>query len=67
MDGIEATRRIRALEDARATTPIVAVTANASDPERQHYMEVGMNDFLPKPVRPQDLERVLKQWCGKAG
>ena len=67
MDGIEATRRIRALEDARATTPIVAVTANASDPERQHYMEVGMNDFIPKPVRPQDLERVLKQWCGKAG
>ena len=66
MDGIEAARRIRAFEDARATTPIVAVTANASEPERQHYMDVGMNDFLAKPVRPQDLERVLKDWCGKA-
>ncbi|WP_101757528.1 7TM diverse intracellular signaling domain-containing protein [Oceanicoccus sp. KOV_DT_Chl] len=58
MDGITATRWIR---QRGISTPIIAVTAN-SDPEvRRHCMEVGMNDFMVKPVRRADLQRVLER------
>jgi PAS domain S-box-containing protein len=56
MDGLEATRLIRA---AGHTLPIVAMTANAMDSDRRRCSEAGMDDFLAKPVRAPDLAAVL--------
>jgi PAS domain S-box-containing protein len=63
MDGLEATARIRAMENGRCkTVPIVALTANAVSGTRELFLENGMNDFLPKPVNSAELNRVLGQW-----
>ncbi|MGE3935555.1 MAG: ATP-binding protein [Rhodospirillaceae bacterium] len=51
MDGIEATRRIRARGGRDATVPIVAFTANAFDDDREACRAAGMNDFVAKPIR----------------
>ncbi|MDE6625899.1 MAG: transporter substrate-binding domain-containing protein [Lachnospiraceae bacterium] len=61
MDGYEATRQIRALEDsARASVPIVAMTANAFDEDKQKAMEVGMNGHVAKPIDIPNLMDTLK-------
>ena len=61
MDGYEATRQIRALEDsARSSVPIVAMTANAFDEDRQKAMEAGMNGHVAKPIDIPNLMETLK-------
>ena len=50
MDGIEATKQIRALGDRHAKTPIIALTANAMAEDVSTYMEAGMTDFIAKPI-----------------
>jgi CheY-like chemotaxis protein len=62
MDGITATRAIRA-EPRFAGLPIVAMTANALPAERQACLEAGMNDFVTKPVMPEDLKRRWPPAC----
>jgi len=57
MDGFEATRRIRVLQ--RAHTPIVALTAGVLEGDRQRCLDAGMDGFLPKPLKVEDLERIL--------
>ena len=60
MDGYTATRKIRALDDpARATLPIIAMTANAFDEDRRNALESGMNGFLSKPIVIGDLMQEL--------
>ncbi len=60
MDGLEATRRIRAMERAdAATVPIIAMTAEAFDEERQKTINAGMNYHLSKPINPDLLYQVL--------
>ena len=61
MDGYEATRRIRNLDDARADIPIVAMTANAFEEDRQKALESGMNAHVSKPVDMNMLFKVMAQ------
>jgi len=64
LDGMAAARRIRQ-GALGAHTPIVAMTANAFDEDRQRCVDAGMNDFITKPVDPQTLFSVLLQWLPK--
>ncbi|CAG0978503.1 two-component system, sensor histidine kinase and response regulator [Myxococcaceae bacterium] len=69
LDGLEATRRIRAAEAAGRRIPIIAMTANALQGDRERCLEAGMDDYLTKPVRPDELGSLLARWlaAGRAG
>jgi signal transduction histidine kinase/CheY-like chemotaxis protein len=58
LDGVQATARIRASAEAWAQTPIIALTANAMEGDRETYMNAGMNGYVSKPV---DLELLLEE------
>jgi hypothetical protein len=61
MDGIEATKRIRA--DGRwSDLPIVAMTAHAMQTDRDVCIEAGMNDYLTKPLMPEELLTMVEKW-----
>lgn len=65
MDGVAATRAIRALTGPRGRTPIVALTANTLGAERRAYLEAGMDDCLAKPVSPADLMACVRRWASE--
>ena len=64
MDGYMATEKIRQKEASHnlPPLPIIALTADAYEEDRQHCMAVGMNDFLTKPIALDALTSVLTQW-----
>lgn len=66
MDGYEATRRIREM-DGFADLPILAMTANALSGDREKSLAAGMNDHIPKPIRPSELFSKLARWIGQTG
>ncbi len=69
MDGLEATRQIRLIEESRTNrhpVHIVAVTANAMKGDREICLAAGMNDYISKPFRADELRKVLKRWITKA-
>ncbi len=61
MDGLEATRQIRA-GNVRPDIPVIALTAHAMDEERERTQAAGMNDFVTKPIDPEQLLAVLSRW-----
>lgn len=62
MDGLAATRAIRNLPSECSRIPIIALTANGLDSERQKCMAVGMNDFLTKPIHKEKFCAALEHW-----
>jgi PAS domain S-box-containing protein len=65
MDGFETTRAIRQMVGPIREIPIVAMTAHALKEDRQRCLDVGMNDYLAKPVHREKLLAVLENYCGK--
>ena len=62
MDGFEATTAIRSLAAHCSGVPIVALTASATLENRERCFTAGMNDFLTKPIRSDQLAACLKKW-----
>lgn len=62
MDGLEATRIIR--RDISIDLPLIALTANAIKGDHERFLEAGMNDYLSKPFKEDDLMRIISAWLG---
>jgi CheY-like chemotaxis protein len=64
MDGYDATRQIRLPESKvlNRNIPIIAMTANSMQGDREKCLSVGMDDFISKPVNPMKVEEALKRW-----
>ena len=60
MDGLKATRAIR--EKGFDNVPIIAMTANAMKGDRENCLDAGMNDYIPKPIRRENVLEVIRKW-----
>ena len=69
LDGITATRRLREREQATGAprVPVVAMTANAMDSDRQACLDAGMDDYVAKPFRSEQLYAALARWLTTGG
>jgi two-component system CheB/CheR fusion protein len=61
MDGVEATRCIRAGRAGDPSIPIVALTAYVLKGDRERFLEAGMDDYLSKPISLEELDKVLRR------
>ena len=59
MDGYKATKAIRESEGNTRHTPIVALTANAFAKDRETCLQAGMDEYISKPIRDRDLNKIL--------
>ncbi len=64
MDGFTASQRIRELNDYGKNIPIIAITANALSGDKDKCLVAGMNDYIPKPIRVNDLIILIDKWLG---
>ncbi|WP_227693026.1 ATP-binding protein [Psychrobacter immobilis] len=62
MDGVQATIKLHELYDPQVLPPIIALTANAMDGERQKYLDVGMQDYCTKPFKQEQLNALVQYW-----
>ncbi|HEX9736925.1 MAG TPA: ATP-binding protein [Thermoanaerobaculia bacterium] len=67
LDGYETTRRIRRQQGGNWQVPVVALTAHALAGDRERCLAAGMNDYLAKPFREDQLAAVVGRWIGKSG
>ena len=68
-DGLTTTKELRASSGPNANTPVIAMTANAMAGDREECLEIGMNDYVPKPIDARVLFTAIarataKQTCG---
>jgi CheY-like chemotaxis protein len=62
LDGFAATAQIRSMEKPDQRVPIVAMTANAMEGDRENCLAAGMDDYIAKPVRRDALEKTIRRW-----
>jgi two-component system sensor histidine kinase BarA len=63
MDGMEATGKIRSLPGDRSRIPVVALTANAMQGDKERFLTAAMDDYLPKPLTVESIQAVVGRWC----
>jgi DNA-binding response OmpR family regulator len=66
MDGYQTTAAIREREGAGRHTPIIGMTANAMQGDRERCLKAGMDDYVPKPVKIEELDAALRRWLSLA-
>jgi signal transduction histidine kinase/CheY-like chemotaxis protein len=62
MDGYAATQALRQIEAPDRRTPVIAMTAGVTEGDRERCIDAGMDDYVSKPVDPQELGRTLARW-----
>ncbi|MCJ7578669.1 MAG: response regulator, partial [candidate division Zixibacteria bacterium] len=67
MNGFEATQAIRAREGEAKHTPIIAMTAHAMKGDRERCLQAGMDDYIAKPIEPQELFAAIEKWTKSQG
>ena len=67
MDGMEATRHIRALEQGKRRTPIIALTAHTITEQKAELLIAGMDDCISKPVNEAQLAHIINRWASLTG
>ena len=67
MDGFETTHAIRRRPDSISRLPVIAMTANVLEGERERCLEAGMNDYISKPVTSDDFIDMLQRWAPATG
>jgi CheY-like chemotaxis protein len=70
LDGLEATKLIRERQaggggNCQSRITIIAMTAHAMQGDREKCIAAGMDDYLPKPVRPKDVREMIERWGGQ--
>jgi CheY-like chemotaxis protein/HPt (histidine-containing phosphotransfer) domain-containing protein len=63
MDGYQATRAVRSMESGGRHTPVIALSASVMREDRERCLAAGMDDFIAKPVTPEQLQAVLARWA----
>ena len=62
VDGYEVTKQIRKLEKNKHPVKIIALTANASDKDKKKCLKAGMDDYIAKPIKGEEIETVLHKF-----
>lgn len=65
MDGFQATEEIRRVQRGSRTSTIIAMTANATREDRQKCIDIGMDDYIAKPVKTETLQRILNKYMAR--